>query len=110
MRNPVPGVTYTVWICTTSVYQVVNAHGRNSGYDRVGSYGQSAQRYPVRLASVCQHPDRCRDVFGLYLERPRGDASVSWLPGGRFRYSDLKEAVPVLRHLCILNVPRLLMR
>ena len=49
-------------------------------------------------------------VFGLYLERPRGDASVSWLPGGRFRYSDLKEAAPVLRHLCILNVPRLLIR
>jgi hypothetical protein len=38
------------------------------------------------------------------------DASVTWLPGGRSRYSDLKEAAPAVRHLCILNGPQLLIR
>jgi hypothetical protein len=54
--------------------------------------------------------DRSPQVFGLYLKRPRGDALVHWRRSGRFRYSDLKEAAPAVRHLCDLNGPRLLIR
>jgi hypothetical protein len=44
----------------------------------------------------CIDVDQYQHVFGLYLERPH-DKLVAhrWLRGGRFRYSDMKEAAAV---------------
>ena len=72
----------------------------------------------MSLHSTLQSPrsNQFKEGRGLLAFVPTSHWAVSGAPtrrgvgelraGGRFRYSDLKEAAPVLRHLCILNGAR----
>src|SRR5450755_4562734 len=49
---------------------------------------------PRRLSRNLHVEDYCREVLGLYLERPFRNPSRPDELRGRFGYSDLKEAAP----------------